>query len=215
MKKTTLGVALALATLTSTLFGDLSASAQVINNSDPSNNPTGVIQDSAIVKITGEVGGDNTDPETQYPEGDPRWINVELPDGMVFASDASNDTVATPAGTYNIINHSARGVKTTIVSFNGSDTDSIEILNEAFNTLTLDVKDDVNNSMSADLLAPSGENFDLTPGSIEDGNRGVTTAPAGSGATAELNIKGDYDGQKVSNTAVTYELGLEFEALPK
>lgn len=71
----------------------------------------------------GEI--DPTDPDTELPEGDDRWVKVTLPTTVIFYTEEKN-TITSPEN-YEIINESARPVKVDIENYEFAGGSNVEI----------------------------------------------------------------------------------------
>ena len=87
------------------------------------------------IKVTGNLGDiDNTDPEEVIPDGDDRWINVEIPTAVIFATD-SKDNIVSPE--YSITNKSGRAVSVAVAGYTIDEAASHEKALEALTELNI------------------------------------------------------------------------------
>lgn len=90
----------------------VSATTQDVNGNDG--------QNSAEVPVKGNLGEiDNTDPGSEHPEGDDKWINVTLPTATIFYAETTPgdapEKLSSP--NYEIQNNSGRPVKVSITDY--------------------------------------------------------------------------------------------------
>ncbi|NBJ47152.1 hypothetical protein C6N01_13140 [Enterococcus faecalis] len=87
------------------------------------------------IKTTGELGReDNTNPGSEIPDGDDKWINVTLPTEVIFYNVDGEEDIKSSAN-YEILNNSGRPVKVDLTSFRIANTITTE--REAIKTLNL------------------------------------------------------------------------------
>ncbi|MFZ1302237.1 MAG: hypothetical protein WAQ95_00050 [Lactococcus raffinolactis] len=72
----------------------------------------------ADINISGNLGADNTDPDTLIPETDVDWINVTVPTDTIFYSNGGDTVIKAPK--YDIVNNSGRPVKISVKGFSAN-----------------------------------------------------------------------------------------------
>lgn len=104
-----------------TSVGSTLVSAQVINNPNGSitiDNSNGSSDTTASVKVSGQVGFDNTNPTNPTNPTDPNvWINIDVPTEMVFASTEASDFKDIEGEAGELVNHSGRPVQVSVKAF--------------------------------------------------------------------------------------------------
>ena len=76
---------------------------------------------SGEVEINGSIGKlDNTDPETNLPEGSDDWINVTVDTATAFHTTIASNHANIESAIYNITNNSGRGVAVYLDGMSGT-----------------------------------------------------------------------------------------------
>lgn len=165
------------------------------------------------IKVTGNLGEiDNTDPEEVIPDGDDRWINVEIPTAVVFATD-NKDNIVSPE--YKITNKSGRAVSVEVAEYTIDETVSHEKALEALTELNI-MKKGV-----ADSKINIAENGVSTITAADDPKMFDERIDAEGGETTFL-FNGKSDSSKLAGldketekATVASELVLKFKSLKK
>ncbi len=103
---------LCLGMLASTV-GNTLASAEVIDNGNGTltiDNSNGTSDSSASVKVSGQVGFDNTNPKSPDPKDPNTWLNIDIPTKMVFASTEASGFKDIEGDAGKLVNRSGRPV---------------------------------------------------------------------------------------------------------
>ncbi|OJG97073.1 hypothetical protein RV18_GL001222 [Enterococcus termitis] len=80
-------------------------------------------ENSADVIINGTIGKlDNTDPDTNIPEGSDEWINVTVDTATAFHTTTASAHKNIESADYSIVNNSGRGVAVTLNKMTGTPT---------------------------------------------------------------------------------------------
>ena len=111
MNKKIVGTAL-VGLMTVGFAAQVSANTQTINGNDGKN--------SAEVPVTGNLGAiDNTDPDSEHPEGDDKWINVTVPTATIFYAETTpgDDPEVLSSPNYKILNNSGRPVRVSVTDY--------------------------------------------------------------------------------------------------
>lgn len=78
------------------------------------------------IRTLGELGReDSTDPGSEIPDGDDRWINVTLPTEVVFYNTDGSEEIKSSSN-YEISNNSGRPVKVDLTSYRVANTNQNE-----------------------------------------------------------------------------------------
>lgn len=169
----------------------------------------------ANVKVIGTLGDqDNTDPGTQLPDGDDKWINVTLPISTVFFAKTGNDKeeefIYTPENIeQKIENHSARPVKVMLENYSLKESDNNKAITE-LNLRNADLGTEIK-------IAENGSAVDFTKTGLQEFSTLKEATKNGTGDKVNF----DYTGlsnptnlTKDSNGEVEGILSFKFISLP-
>ncbi|MBS9336745.1 hypothetical protein [Fructobacillus papyrifericola] len=137
MKKTLISLAVASALLVSSVGVLNKVNADDNNTGAAANVNTKTYNDgtnNADVQVNGTLGGDNTNTDSNIPEGSDKWINITLDTATIFYNTSNDSKILSP--TYNITNNSGRPVNVSVNSFKQNDSTDISKVAE----LNLSVK---------------------------------------------------------------------------
>ncbi|GGC92955.1 hypothetical protein [Enterococcus wangshanyuanii] len=178
-------------------------------------------ENSADVIINGTIGKlDNTDPDTNIPEGSDEWINVTVDTATAFHTTTASAHKNIESADYSIVNNSGRGVAVTLNTIAGTPT--------YVDTLTINAKGTgLVNAPTATNLVASKALVDLSSSPVwmtlanKDGRLNIDTDAASAYANS---AKFYYTGTTVDNlpadvdqtaTAENYTLTLKFTSIQK
>jgi len=178
-------------------------------------------ENSADVIINGTIGKlDNTDPDTNIPEGSDEWINVTVDTATAFHTTTASAHKNIESADYSITNNSGRGVAVTLNKMVGTP--------KYVDTLTINAKGDgLVAAPTATNLVESNALADLTSAPVwmrlanKDGRLNIDTDAASAFANS---AKFYYTGTTVADlpanvnentTAENYTLTLKFTSIQK
>ena len=178
-------------------------------------------ENSADVIINGTIGKlDNTDPDTNIPEGSDEWINVTVDTATAFHTTTASTHKNIASADYSIVNNSGRGVAVTLNKMNGTP--------KYVDTLTINAKGtNLVATPAATNLVESNALVDLTNAPVwmrlanKDGRLNIDTDAASAYANS---AKFNYTGTTVASlpadvaqntTAENYTLTLKFTSIQK
>ena len=178
-------------------------------------------ENSADVIINGTIGKlDNTDPNTNIPEGSDEWINVTVDTATAFHTTTASAHKNIESADYSIVNNSGRGVAVTLNKMDGTP--------KYVDTLTINAKGDgLVAAPVATNLVDNNALADLTSAPVwmrlanKDGRLNIATDAASAHANS---AKFYYTGTTVADlpanveqatTAENYTLTLKFTSIQK
>ncbi|MGX7246017.1 hypothetical protein ACWOC1_14390 [Enterococcus quebecensis] len=174
------------------------------------------------IPVKGTLGKmDNTDPEENIPEGDERWLRVEIPTTVLFHSDSKNEKAIT-SGEYRVSNLSARPINVNLASFTLPQNAKAA---KAIDKLSLQPKNNKEGEKPFDLIAadgvPTGEMNKLMSkleSPILSGKKeGSEYKFQYTGKVTPEKIESDKgaEGDEPARQTVSYAMTLKFEVLGK
>ncbi|WP_207694707.1 hypothetical protein DOK67_0000511 [Enterococcus sp. DIV0212c] len=178
-------------------------------------------ENSADVIINGTIGKlDNTDPDTNIPEGSDEWINVTVDTATAFHTTTASAHKNIESADYSIVNNSGRGVAVTLNKMEGTP--------KYVDTLTINAKGSgLVATPAATNLVESNTLADLTSAPVwmrlanKDGRLNIATDAASAYAnSAKFNYTGTTTASlptDVNENATTekYTLTLKFTSIQK
>lgn len=167
---------------------------------------------SATVEVNGTLGADNTNPDSNIPEGDDNWINVTVPTSTIFYNTPTDSTVKSP--TYKIVNNSGRPVDVSATSFTA---DSANVAPNDF-ALSLNVVGTATNTATTahtDLVTAGAVNGSLNSSLITLANKDGKLTSAGTANPTDNTASFTYGGSSATTTMtqLKYNLGLTFKSV--
>ncbi|MFC0616118.1 hypothetical protein [Enterococcus faecalis] len=167
------------------------------------------------IKATGELGReDNTDPGSEIPDGDDKWINVTLPTEVIFYNVDGEENIKSSAN-YEILNNSGRPVKVDLTSFRIANAITAE--REAIKSLSL-TNASGKSFNSVNLVENGVEKVTTTQELVRlannEGKIGTTNDP--SAKLTRFKFDGSVNKDKLSEdqaTTIDSTLNLKFTAL--
>lgn len=170
---------------------------------------------SAEVAVKGSLGDqDNTDPGTQLPDGDDKWINVTLPTSTVFFAKTGNNEkeefIYTPENIeQKIENHSARPVKVMLENYSLKESDNNKAITE-LNLRNADLGTEIK-------IAENGSAVDFTKTGLQEFSTLKEATKNGTGDKVNFDYTGLSDPtrlKKDSKGEVEGKLNFKFISLP-
>lgn len=164
-------------------------------------------QTTATIPVGGELGAvDYTDPVTDMPEGDSRWINVTVPTKIFFWSDEATNHKTITSGSYAIKNNSGRPVQVSINDYLGN--------NMGIDTLQLN--DNVGSNTTVDLFTTVGKLSNVSGyviANLTSPNDNTMTGPS----EVAINFTGTVNSYALTSQPIkiNHTLELELKALDK
>lgn len=167
------------------------------------------------IKALGELGReDSTDPGSEIPDGDDRWINVTLPTEVVFYNTDGSEEIKSSSN-YEILNNSGRPVKVDLTSYRVANTNQ----NERQSIKALNLTNASGVSFNPVQLIQNGTEKVTTSQELvrlanSDGKIGATTDP--SSKLTRFKFTGSVDTDKLvegDTTNIDSSLNLKFISL--
>ena len=199
---------LCLGMLASTV-GNTLASAEVIDNGNGTltiDNSNGTSDSSASVKVSGQVGFDNTNPKSPDPKDPNTWLNIDIPTKMVFASTEASGFKDIEGDAGKLVNRSGRPVEVSIADYVDA------------SGCVADTKGIASLTLTGGVTTPS---FDLK--NFKSGVLTVLDSPHAAGQNApiagksevKLNLSGKVDPSLKKVHMLNNQIELKFKALDK
>ncbi|GHU36317.1 hypothetical protein FACS1894193_08200 [Bacilli bacterium] len=189
--------------------GTTLVSAEIIDNGNGSitlDNSNGTSDHAASIKVSGQVGFDNTNPNQPNPKDPNTWLNIDVPTEMVFASTEKSGFKNIEGDAGKLINHSGRPVEVSVKAFTDDKGGAADMT--GIDSLTL----------TGGVTTPSFDLKTFTSGVltvIDSPVAGGQNAPISGASEVTLKLSGKVDAALKKAHQSNNKLELEFKALDK
>ena len=166
---------------------------------------------SAVIKVNGTLGADNTDPGATIPEGDDNWINVTVPTKTIFYNTAADPVIKSPD--YKITNNSGRPVSVSLERFENDDTNTSLTLPSSYSlNLQVEGKQPISNIATSNTSTDFTTSTPLIDLANKDGRMALADEVDASSNVATFK----YTGTATVDSQVqpSYTMTLKFIATP-
>lgn len=167
------------------------------------------------IQINGSIGKmDNTDPDTQLPEGSDDWINVTVDTATAFHTTIASAHTEIESATYGIQNNSGRGVAVYLSSLTGTPNYVTQLtINPAAGSKELVSTPTAVNLVETNAIAAMPD----TPWLMLANNEGrlnlANDAEDAYGSDATFHYTGTVEGAPATAEAENYTLTLKFASV--